>query len=95
LHCNPEVARKAGFDRPILHGLATFGVACRGLMKALCPGDPEGITGLEGRFSAPVFPGETISLDICKVADGEAAFRARVAARDATVLSNGRFNYRK
>jgi len=95
LHSDPEVARKAGFDRPILHGLATFGVACRGLMKALCPGEPEAITRLEGRFSAPVFPGETISFDIWKLADGEAAFRARVAAREATVLSNGRFNFRK
>ncbi len=94
LHADPEVARNAGFDRPILHGLATFGVACRGLMKVLCPGEPARVSDMEGRFSAPVFPGETITLDIWKLNPGEAAFRARVAAREATVLSNGRFVYR-
>lgn len=95
LHSDPDVARKAGFDRPILHGLATFGVACRGLMKVLCPGEPSRVSDLQCRFSAPVFPGETISVDIWKLGEGEAAFRARVSAREATVLSNGRFIYRR
>ena len=93
LHSDPDVARKAGYERPILHGLATFGVACRGLMRALCPGEPQRVSGLEARFSAPVYPGETISLDIWNAGDGEAAFCARVAARGATVLTNGRFHY--
>jgi acyl dehydratase len=93
LHADPAFARKAGFERPIFHGLGTYGVACHGLMAALCDYAPERVRHIECRFSAPVFPGETISLDIWREAPGEAAFRARVAAREAVVLANGRFLY--
>jgi len=93
LHSDPETARRAGFDRPILHGLATFGIACRGLMPALCGNAPERVRALQCRFSAPVYPGETISLDIWREGEGVAAFRARVEARGAAVLANGRFEY--
>ncbi|MFC4170660.1 MaoC/PaaZ C-terminal domain-containing protein [Microvirga sp. GCM10011540] len=93
LHANPAIARKAGYDRPILHGLATYGVAGHGLMAALCDYEPERFLAIEGRFSAPVFPGETITIDIWREEPGRAAFRARVAARDAVVFNNGRFEY--
>lgn len=93
LHSDPGIARKAGYDRPILHGLATYGVTGHGLMAALCDYEPERVLAVEGRFSAPVFPGETITLDIWREEPGRAAFRARIAARDAMVFNNGRFEY--
>lgn len=86
LHADPAVARRAGFDRPILHGLATFGAAA----VAVSRGYPERtITAFECRFSKPVFPGETISVDMWDNDGGEIAFRARIAARDAVVLDRG------
>lgn len=93
LHSDPAIARKAGYDRPILHGLATYGVVGHGLMAALCEYVPERVVAIEGRFSAPVFPGETISIDIWQEGPGRAAFRARIAARDAVVFNNGLFEY--
>lgn len=92
LHADPETARRAGFERPILHGLATFGIACRALMSTLCDNDGDRVTGLGGRFSAPVYPGEDITIDIWPQTSGQAAFRARVGTRE--VLKNGRFDYR-
>ncbi|GMG84939.1 MaoC/PaaZ C-terminal domain-containing protein [Paralimibaculum aggregatum] len=91
LHSDPATAKAAGFERPILHGLATFGIAGNALVDALLGGDPARCRSVRGRFSAPVFPGDTIALDIWRDGPGAAAFRARVAARDAVVLNNGRF----
>ncbi len=93
LHADPAVAKRAGYDRPILHGLATYGVAGHALMKALCDYDPARFRSIDARFSAPVFPGETITTEIWREGTGQAAFRCRVAARDATVIANGRFTY--
>ena len=89
LHADPEVARKAGFDKPILHGLATFGVVGHGLVKTLCGGDPTRLRALGGRFSSPVFPGETVRLDLWQDGGGQASFRASVPARSAVVMNNG------
>jgi acyl dehydratase len=85
LHASPAFAAKAGFARPILHGLCTYSVAAHGLMK-LHPG--KHLTMIETRFSKPVFPGETIRLETWNEPDG-VAFRARVDARDAVVLDRG------
>jgi len=93
LHADPAIARKAGYDRPILHGLATYGVVGHALMAGLCGYAPERVEAMEGRFSAPVFPGETISIDIWREGAGRATFRARVASRNAVVLNNGLFEY--
>ncbi|RAH99780.1 3-alpha,7-alpha,12-alpha-trihydroxy-5-beta-cholest-24-enoyl-CoA hydratase [Acuticoccus sediminis] len=93
LHSDPASARRSGFDRPILHGLATFGIACRALMLTLCGNDPARVRGQDGRFSSPVFPGEAIAVDMWSLEPGVAAYTARVPARDATVLTNGRFEY--
>lgn len=93
LHADPAFAQRAGYERPILHGLATYGVVGHGLMAALCAYEPERVLALDGRFSAPVFPGETITVDIWREGPGQAAFRARVAARDTVVLNNGLFEY--
>jgi acyl dehydratase len=89
LHVDPDVAKTAGFPRPILHGLATFGIAGHALLRSLCDYDPARLTGLAGRFSAPVFPGETIRTEIWR--DGAvASFRARVVERDIVAINNGR-----
>ena len=58
LHSDPEFAAMAGFDRPILHGLCTYGFTGRALLHALCGGDPAPFRSMEGRFSSPVFPGD-------------------------------------
>jgi acyl dehydratase len=90
LHAEPAVARKAGFDRPILHGLCTFGVVCRALIELCCDGAPERLTRMQVRFSSPVYPGETIVTEVWKEAAGQVSFRARVAERDIVVINNGR-----
>ena len=60
LHADPEFAAKVGFDRPILHGLCTFGYAGRAVLSRVCGGDPERLQRLHSQFSSPVFPGETL-----------------------------------
>lgn len=92
LHIDPEVAAKAGFKQPILHGLCTFGVVCHALMKALCDYDPARFGRMDLRFSSPVYPGETIRTEIWHE-EGGAAFRARVVERDKVVVSNGLFRH--
>lgn len=89
LHADPAVAADAGFPRPILHGLCTFGVAGRAVLKALCGNAPERLRRLDVRFSSPVFPGETIEVDLWREGEGRAALRARSRERDLVVLSNG------
>ena len=89
LHVDPEFARAAGFPRPILHGLATFGVAGYALLKSLCGCDPARLTAMAGRFSAPVFPGETIRTEMWRD-NGVVSFRARVIERDVVAIDNGR-----
>jgi acyl dehydratase len=64
LHVDPAIARAAGFPRPILHGLGTFGVAGHAILQTLCGYDPRCLTAMAGRFSAPVFPGETIRTEL-------------------------------
>lgn len=84
LHVDPDFAAEAGFDRPILHGLATYGYMCRALLKLR--GLDAFMRMMDCRFTAPVFPGETIVADFWH--DGDAtAFRARVG--DRTVIDSG------
>jgi acyl dehydratase len=89
LHADPDVAAGAGFPQPILHGLCTYAVAGRAILKACCGHDPARLRRLDVRFSAPVMPGETIRTEIWKDA-GTVSFRARVVERDVVVLNNGR-----
>jgi acyl dehydratase len=93
LHIDPAIATAAGFPRPILHGLCTFGTVCHALLKTQCDYDTERFGSMDLRFSSPVVPGETIRTEIWKE-DGGAAFRARVVERDKIVVSNGRFRFR-
>jgi len=88
LHADPDVAKAAGFDRPILHGLATFGVAGHALLRTLCDYDPARLVGIAGRFTAPVYPGETIRTEIWRDED-RISYRATVAERGAIAINNG------
>jgi len=89
LHADPAYAKKAGFKMPILHGRATFSVAGHALLKVCCGYDPTRLKAMDGRFSSPVFPGETIRTEIWM--DGPiASFRSSVPGRGVTVINNGR-----
>ncbi len=88
LHADPEVAAKGGFKAPILHGLCTYAVAGRAILKACCGNDAARLSSLKVRFSSPVYPGETIRTEIW-TGKGQASFRARVVERDVIVLNNG------
>jgi len=88
LHADPDVAAQAGYPRPILHGLCTLGVAGHALLKSCCGFDPARLRSMQVRFTAPVFPGETIRTEIWRDG-GVVSYRARVLERDAVVLNNG------
>lgn len=89
LHIDPAIARAAGFDRPILHGLCSYGVVGRALLHALADDDPARLARLDARFSAPVYPGETIETRIWRDGNASARFDARVVERDLRVLTHG------
>ncbi len=63
LHADAEFAREAGFDRPILHGLCTFGYAGRAVLNEVCEGRPDRLRAVQGQFTAPVFPGDTLLVE--------------------------------
>ena len=89
LHSDPEVAKRQGFPRPILHGLSTFGVTCHALVKTLCGYDPARLKAIGGRFSKPVYPGETLRVKVWREQD-RIAFQTTVPARgDEVVLDFG------
>jgi acyl dehydratase len=93
LHADPDIARQAGYERPILHGAATFGVAGHALVKAVCEYDPDRVVSIACRFSAPVIPGETIRTEIWR--DGDiVTFRSRIVERDTIAINNGRAEVR-
>lgn len=85
VHSDPDIARQAGFERPILHGLCTMGIACRAVIECFCNFQPERLNRLFVRFSQPVYPGETLRFEFFG-GPREVRFRARVAERDAVVL---------
>jgi acyl dehydratase len=85
LHADPVIAAKAGFPRPILHGLCTLGIVGHALLRTLGDYDDARFRELAMRFSAPVYPGETIDVEIWN----NGSFRARVAERDVVVVNNG------
>lgn len=93
LHADPGVAANAGFERPILHGLCSFGIAGYAAIELFCNGDPARLFSIGTRFSAPAFPGETLRFEFWRTGRQEAVFRARVLERDVTVLSGGRIEF--
>jgi acyl dehydratase len=89
LHADPDVARAAGFSRPILHGLCTYGMAAHAVLQAVTSYDATRIRAVAARFTSPVYPGETIRFDLWERDSSSFHLRATVAARDTVVLNNG------
>ncbi len=90
LHADPELAKRVGFPVPILHGLCTYGTACRAVLQTICKYDHTRIASFDVRFSRPVYPGEAIATDMW--VDGDTvSFRCRLPGRDdVMVINNGR-----
>jgi acyl dehydratase len=89
LHSDPEFAKQAGFPRPILHGMCTYGLTCRAVLQTYADYDAAAFRRHAVRFSAPVFPGETVTVDLWK--DGNVvSFEAHVKARNVTVIKSGK-----
>ncbi len=93
LHVDPGFARKVGFEKPIMHGLCTYGFACRALMAQLTPGQPELVRRFACRFSKTLYPGEPIKTLIWKTGDGRAVWRTLNARTGDIVIDNGIFEY--
>ena len=89
VHADPRVAQRAGFERPILHGLCTYGMAGRAVVATACAGDPSRLRELHVRFSAPVYPGETIRTELWQEG-AEWRLRCLAAARGVVIMTNGR-----
>lgn len=88
LHIDPETARNAGFNKPLMHGLCTYGMCCYSLVRSVFDYDPAKITSIGSRFSAPVFPGDILRVEVWHV-DGGVAFQAFAVGRNERVISNG------
>ncbi|AMK19875.1 MULTISPECIES: MaoC/PaaZ C-terminal domain-containing protein [Sphingobium] len=86
LHADPAIARKAGFEMPILHGLCTKGLANRAILSAYCDNDVSRFKSMFVRFSKPVMPGETIRIEFFEEANGKLRFRAVAVERGEVVL---------
>jgi acyl dehydratase len=91
LHADPAFAARGGFERPILHGLCTYGFTGRALLHALCGSDPARFESMYGRFSRPVLPGQDLVVSIWRVGDGEALFQT--TAEGAVVIDRGRARF--
>ncbi|HVN52526.1 MAG TPA: MaoC/PaaZ C-terminal domain-containing protein, partial [Acidimicrobiales bacterium] len=91
LHSDPKFAALGGFDRPILHGLCTYGFTGRALLHSLCDGDPARFRSMEGRFSSPVLPGE--SLTVRMWLDGDGAVFQTCGDDGRVVLDGGRCTF--
>jgi acyl dehydratase len=91
LHSDPTFAAKGGFDRPILHGMCTYGITCRLLINALCGGDADRTRSLSGRFTKPVLPGSTLTVRAW-VDGGRAQFQTLDGDGDV-VLDRGVFEF--
>jgi acyl dehydratase len=80
LHADYDVARRAGYDRPILHGLASYGTACAVMLRAFCGGEPARMKSLDLRFAGVVMPGDALDFS-CWKEDGRVLFEVRVGGR--------------
>lgn len=89
LHADPDVAAKAGFERPILHGLCTYGMGARAVIEKVLDFEAARLTRFAVRFTAPVWPGETVRYELWRESDTLLRLRASVDARQAVVLNNG------
>jgi acyl dehydratase len=95
LHADPKFAARGGFDRPILHGLCTYGVTGRALLHTLCGSDPARFLAMSGRFSHPVFPGESLVVSMWLAGDGTDGALFQTATENGTVvIDRGRLRFR-
>jgi len=88
LHADPEIAAQAGFERPILHGLCTFGIAARAILDCYGASRPQSLASMGLRFSAPVYPGEMVEVHMWDMGD-HIQFTASVPQRGVKVLDKG------
>ena len=95
LHADPSLAAKGGYERPILHGLCTYGFAARALIKQCCDNDARRLRGLDARFAYHVYPGETLITEMWRLNAREIQFQTSVKERSAVVLSHGRARIRE
>jgi acyl dehydratase len=84
-HAWPPAARAGGFERPLLHGLSTYGFACRSILRTFCAYDPARIARLDARFVAPVFPGDALRFELWRQQD-EVVFRGSCPERAGLVI---------
>jgi acyl dehydratase len=84
LHADPEFAKLAGFPKPILHGLCTYGFTGRALLHTLCGSDPAKFKGMEARFSKPVYPGDELTVKMW-IDGNEAVFRTETENGDIVI----------
>jgi acyl dehydratase len=89
LHADPDIARRAGFEKPILHGLCTYGIACQTLVRQLCDYDAARLLSMGARFTKPVYPGETIRTEYWTSPGGYVQFRSLSVERNEVVLARG------
>jgi acyl dehydratase len=93
IHARPEVAQQAGFERPILHGLCTYGCAARAALKALAGDDPARFKSFDARFTAPVLPGQTLDVEGWVLEPGKAAVTVTVRETGEQAIAHGLFVY--
>jgi acyl dehydratase len=86
LHVDPEFARRAGFERPILHGLCTYGFATRMALAAVADGEPSNVSAVDARFTGVVYPGESLTVELWRTGLGRAYGRVSVEARQSVVI---------
>ena len=94
LHVDPDVAQAAGFPRPILHGLSSFGALGLAAVAAVCEFDATRLKKLEARFSSPVYPGDTLEIAVWRIGGDQAILQVRVMDRGVTVIRNGYVEWR-
>lgn len=93
LHADPGMAQAFGFEKPILHGLCTYGFAARHVVNAFAGGDPRKFKSIEVRFADSVFPGETLVTQMWKESDNRVVFQCKVKERDADVVTRAAIEF--
>ncbi len=93
LHADPDFAKRGGFDRPILHGLCSYGIACKAVVDAALGGDPSRVSRYQARFAGVAFPGETYRTAWWRDGD-RILLDVRSAERDAPIITNAAITLR-